>query len=65
MIATSTLSLPGRYVEVEDLCCPGCHDAIRPAAAAAGGGVEFGHRDGTPLCRDGRGRVCEPIETTR
>jgi len=60
-----------RFVNVEDLICPGCKEQVRPeppgywvvkdGLPAPG----FSHEDGTALCRSATGQVAEPIEFER
>ncbi len=60
---------PARFVDPEDLTCPGCGERpIRcepPALWRVSDGLpvpQFSHRDATPLCRTRGGAVAEPIE---
>ena len=67
-----TSSTPGRYVDPEDLICPGCGEQVRceppgywlvawglPAAA-------FSHQDASALClMRATARPGEPVETER
>jgi hypothetical protein len=60
-----------RFVDVEDLICPGCGEYVVGEAPAFGPvhddapAAQFSHPDGTALCRTGSGRVAEPVEVPR
>ena len=65
-------STPARYVDPEDLICPGCGEQVRPeppgywlvawGLPAAG----FSHQDASALCLTrANGRPAEPVETDR
>ena len=67
-----TSSTPARYVDPEDLICPGCGEQVRPeppgywlvawGLPAAG----FSHWDASALCLTrATGRPGEPVETDR
>ncbi len=68
-----TLTNPNPYealVDADTLTCPGCRDTAIPQRPTVSGldtaaGAEFSHRDGSELCLDGRGRVCDPMEARR
>lgn len=65
--ATATPAID-RLVDVEDLVCPGCDEQVYPEARRSrmpSADVAFCQRDGSPLCTDARGRVCEPVEATQ
>ena len=67
-----TSSTPARYVDPEQLICPGCGEQVRcepPGYWLVAWGLPaagFSHQDGSALCltRTG-GRRCEPVETDR
>ncbi len=60
----------GRFVDPEQLICPGCADRVRPeppgywrvcdGLPAPG----FSHPDGSALCRHRNGTVADPIEVS-
>lgn len=59
----------GRFVDPEDLMCPGCGE--RPVRCEPPGywkvadglpAPQFSHHDATPLCRTTDGTVADPIE---
>jgi len=58
----------GRFVDPEQLICPGCGEQVRPEPPGywrvADGlpAPQFSHPDGTVLCRHRDGTVAEPIE---
>jgi len=58
----------GRFVDVEQLICPGCGEQVRPEPPGywhvADGlpAPQFSHQDATVLCRRADGTVGEPIE---
>ena len=60
-----------RFVDSEDLICPGCGEQVRcapPAFWPAGDGLaapQFSHANRTALCRTRVGQVAEPVEVTR
>ncbi len=60
-----------RFVDPEDLYCPGCGDqviGVPPAYWVVGDGLPvpgFSHPDRSALCRTRAGRVAEPVEVTR
>ena len=60
-----------RFVDPEDLICPGCGDqaiGVPPAYWLVCDGLPvpgFSHPDRTALCRTPAGRVVEPVEVTR
>jgi hypothetical protein len=47
-----------RWVDPQDLICPGCGEQVRCA-------LGFSHRDGSPLCQTVSGAVADPIEALR
>ena len=57
-----------RFVELEQLICPGCGQPVRPRPPGywrvADGlpAPEFSHPDATALCRRADGTVADPIE---
>ena len=59
----------GRFVDPEQLICPGCGEQVRPEPPAywrVCDGLpapQFSHPDGTALCRHRDGTVGEPIES--
>jgi len=61
----------GRFVDVEQLVCPGCGEQVRPEPPGywqVADGLPapgFSHQDATALCRRADGTVAEPIETER
>lgn len=59
----------GTWVDEEALSCPGCRHPVRAERPTTGlveiPQGEFCHRDGSELCADARGRVCEPVKATR
>lgn len=68
---TGQISIPrtvGRFVDPEDLICPGCGEQVRCSPPGHWRVVDglpvplFSHADATPLCRTGTGVVAEPIE---
>ena len=73
--ATSTTSPnsdnPPRFVDPEDLICPGCGEQVRCAPPELGHGLDpepgaaFSHLDRSELCRTRTGQVAEPIEAIR
>lgn len=68
---TSTSTGGRRFVDPEDLICPGCGEQVRcapPAFWQVSDGLpvaEFSHLDRTALCRTVAGRIVEPVEVTR
>ena len=60
-----------RFVDPEDLICPGCGEQVRcapPRLLACRGRAPvpaFSHPDATALCRTPAGILAEPIEVTR
>lgn len=60
-----------RFVDPDDLICPGCGEQVRcapPGYWRVADGLpvpQFSHHDATTLCRTRTGAVAEPIETTR
>lgn len=68
--ATSTTSAR-RFVDPDDLICPGCGEQVRCASLAfwqVSDGLpvaEFSHADRTALCRTVAGRIVEPVEVAR
>ena len=60
-----------RFVDPEDLICPGCGEQVRcaPPEEPDGHGInelevpQFSHPDTTALCRTPAGGVAEPVET--
>ncbi len=68
---TSTDTTGRRFVDPDDLICPGCGDPVRckpPGYWLVADGLpapQFSHRDATPLCRTAVGAPAEPIEVTR
>jgi hypothetical protein len=60
-----------RFVDPEDLICPGCGEqaiGVPPAYWLVCDGLPvpgFSHPDRTALCRTVAGRVVEPVEVTR
>lgn len=66
---TTLISTPrGRFVDPEDLICPGCGEQVRcapPGYWRVADGLpvpQFSHSDATALCRTPSGAVAEPIE---
>ena len=75
---TGSPIIGARFVDADELICPGCGEQVRcappvtecgddgaettTATVRAAGLGEFSHRDGRPLCRDVGGRAVEPIE---
>ena len=65
---TSARGERGRFVDPEQLICPGCGEHVRPEPPGywrVADGLPapgFSHRDGTALCRHRDGTVAEPIE---
>ncbi len=61
----------GRFVDPEDLICPGCGEqtvGVAPAYWRVRDGLPvpgFSHSDRSALCRTPAGRVVEPVEVTR
>jgi len=57
-----------RFVDPEQLICPGCGDRVRPEPPGywrVADGLPapgFSHRDGSALCRSRDGVVAEPVE---
>ena len=56
-----------RYIDDEDLICPGCHEPVsaQPPAnidPASSEVPQFSHRDGSGLCGQDAGSPIEPIE---
>jgi hypothetical protein len=69
LTTTALISSPwGRFVDPEDLICPGCGEQVRcapPGYWRVTDGLpvpQFSHHDATPLCRTRSGAVTEPIE---
>ena len=67
-----TSSTPARYVDPEQLVCPGCGEQVRcepPGYWLVAWGLPaagFSHRDATALClARANGRPGEPVETDR
>ena len=64
-------SITRRFVDPEDLICPGGGEqviGIAPAYWQVRDGLpaaQFSHPDRTPLCRTRAGRIAEPVEVTR
>ncbi len=60
-----------RFVDPDDLICPGCAEQVRcapPAFWQVSDGLpvaKFSHQDSTPLCRTRAGLVAEPVEVSR
>ena len=75
MSASTATSSPtrtvARFVDPEDLICPGCGDqaiGVPPVHWPVRDGLPvpgFSHPDRTALCRTSAGRVVEPVEVTR
>lgn len=69
MSTTSTRAR--RFVDPEDLICPGCGEQVRcapPAFWQVSDGLpvaEFSHPDRTALCRTAAGRIVDPVEVAR
>jgi len=72
-MSTSTMQdrhRPRRFVNPEDLICPGCGEQVRcepPGywVVAHGPRPDFSHPDGSALCpASANGRPVEPIEIT-
>ncbi len=66
---TALISSPwGRFVDLEDLICPGCGEQVRctpPGYWRVADGLpvpQFSHHDATPLCRTRSGAAAEPVE---
>ena len=66
------ISTPGRYVDPEDLICPGCGEQVRcepPGYWLVAWGLPaagFSHQDGSALClARAIARPGEPVETDR
>ena len=63
-----TSSTPARYVDPEQLICPGCGEQVRPEPPGywrVADGLPapgFSHHDGSALCQQVEGTVGEPIE---
>jgi len=61
----------GRFVDPEQLICPGCGEQVRPEPPGywhVADGLPapgFSHRDGSALCRHRDGTVAEPTEIER
>lgn len=59
---------PARFVDPEDLICPGCGEQVRcapPGYWKVADGLpvpQFSHHDATALCRTATGTVADPIE---
>ncbi len=51
---------PRRFVDLDDLACPGCGEQVGAVEDVSGG--QFSHSDGTELCRGRGGRPGEPVE---
>lgn len=57
-----------RFVDPDQLICPGCGDRVRPEPPGYWRVVDglpapqFSHPDGSALCRERAGTVAEPIE---
>ena len=60
-----------RFVDPDDLICPGCGARVRcapPAYWKVRDGLsvaQFSHHDRTALCRTASGGVAEPVEVPR
>jgi len=60
-----------RFVDPEDLICPGCGDqaiGVAPAYWRVRDGLSvpgFSHPDRSALCRTPAGRIVEPVEVTQ
>jgi hypothetical protein len=69
--ATSSRAGARRFVDPEDLICPGCGERVRcapPAFWPVCDGVpvaQFSHLDRTALCHTAAGMVAEPVEVSR
>lgn len=59
-----------RFVDPQQLICPGCGEQVRPEPPGywrvADGlpAPQFSHPDGSALCRHAGGTVADPIEVT-
>ena len=59
---------PARFVDPEQLICPGCGEQVRcapPGYWRVADGLpvpQFSHHDATALCRTSGGTVAEPVE---
>jgi hypothetical protein len=69
--STATSTTTGRFVNPDELICPGCSDrafGVPPAFWPVRDGLpvaQFSHADRTALCRTATGQVTEPVEMTR
>lgn len=69
--STATTRTVRRFVDPDDLICPGCGDlaiGVPPAFWQVRDGLpvaQFSHPDRTALCRTVAGRIVEPVEVFR
>jgi hypothetical protein len=51
-----------RWVELEELVCPACGNAVQAGPAKDLPGQEFAHTDGSALCDATPGLAAQPVE---
>jgi hypothetical protein len=60
-----------RFVDPNDLICPGCGEQVVGAPPVSGSGPDpepgagFSHLDRSELCRTRAGQLAEPVEAAR
>ncbi|WP_219419975.1 hypothetical protein [Pseudonocardia nigra] len=68
---SATSSIVRRFVDPDDLVCPGCGEqavGVAPVYWQVRDGLpvaQFSHPDRTALCRTFTGRIAEPVEVAR